>query len=52
MICQAQSGIVESVEDATAKQAECAWPLVITTADNVLVTPELMRDVHAEAHSG
>lgn len=52
MICQAQSGIVESVEFATAQAGPSVWPLVITTADNVLVTPELMRDVHAKAMTG
>lgn len=39
MICQAQSGIVESVAYATAQAGQSSWPLVITTADNVLVTP-------------
>ena len=52
MICQAQSGIVESVEFAAAQAGESCWPLVITTADNVLVTPELMRDVHSQALAG
>ena len=52
MICQAQSGIVESVEYTTALAGERVWPLMITTADNVLVTAELMRDVHAEAVAG
>jgi CTP:molybdopterin cytidylyltransferase MocA len=52
MICQAQSGIVESVEYAAAQADDSVWPLVITTADNVLVTPELMRDVHIEAIAG
>jgi CTP:molybdopterin cytidylyltransferase MocA len=52
MICQAQVGIVESVEHAMAEAGDSAWPLVITTADNVLVTPELMRDLHAEAMAG
>ena len=52
MICQAQSGIVESVEYAAAQARDAAWPLMITTADNVLVTPELMRDVHAESVAG
>jgi CTP:molybdopterin cytidylyltransferase MocA len=51
-ICQAQAGIVESVEYATAQAGNSAWPLVITTADNVLVTPELMRDMHKEALAG
>lgn len=52
MICQAQSGIVESVEYATAQAGDAVWPLMITTADNVLVTSELMRDFHAEAVAG
>ena len=52
MICQAQAGIVESVEYTAAQAGDAAWPLVITTADNVLVTPELMRDVHAQAVAG
>lgn len=52
VICQAQSGIVQSVEYATAQAGESCWPLVITTADNVLVTAELMQDVHAKAMAG
>lgn len=52
MICQAQSGIVESVEFAATQSGGSCWPLVITTADNVLVTPELIRDVHADAIKG
>lgn len=52
MITQAQSGIVESVEFAAAQSGESCWPLIITTADNVLVTPELIRDVHADAIIG
>jgi len=52
IICQAQSGIVESVEFATSQVGASAWPLMITTADNVLVTPELMRDVHSKATAG
>ncbi|MGB5077326.1 MAG: nucleotidyltransferase family protein [Sphingorhabdus sp.] len=52
MICQAQVGIVESVEYAMREAGDLAWPLVITTADNVLVTPELIRDLHAEAMAG
>ena len=52
MVCQAQSGIVESVEYATSRAGESVWPLMITTADNVLVTPELMRDVQVEAMTG
>ena len=52
LICQAQAGIVESVEYAAAQAGDSAWPLMITTADNVLVTAELMRDVHSEALAG
>lgn len=52
MICQAQSGIVESVEFAAAQAGESCWPLVITTADNVLVTAELMQDLHTKAMAG
>ena len=52
IICQAQSGIVESVEFATSQVGASVWPLMITTADNVLVTPELMRDVHSKATAG
>lgn len=52
MIFQAQIGIVESVEYAAAQSGDASWPLMITTADNVLVTAELMRDVHAEAMAG
>lgn len=52
MICQAQAGIVESVEYAAKQAGDGAWPMVITTADNVLVTAELMRDVHMQAFSG
>ena len=51
MICQAQAGIVESVEYAAKQAGDGAWPMVITTADNVLVTAELMRDVHMQAFS-
>ncbi len=52
IICQAQTGIVESVEYAAAQAGDAAWPLVITTADNVLVTPQLMRDFHVHAMAG
>jgi CTP:molybdopterin cytidylyltransferase MocA len=51
-ICQAQAGIVESVEHAVATLDANEWPVMITTADNVLVTAELMRDVHTEAMAG
>lgn len=43
----AQAGIVESVEAAVA--SDDAWPLLITTGDNVLVTPEALRRLHEEA---
>lgn len=43
----AQSGIVESVEAAVAEGNP--WPLLITTGDNVLVTPEALRRLHDEA---
>jgi CTP:molybdopterin cytidylyltransferase MocA len=43
----AQSGIVESVEAAVAEGDP--WPLLITTGDNVLVTPEALRRLHDEA---
>ena len=52
MITQAQAGLVESVEHAAAQAGESAWPMLITTADNVLVTAELMRDFHAQAVAG
>ena len=52
IITQAQAGIVESVEHAAAQAGESAWPMLITTADNVLVTAELMRDFHAQAVAG
>jgi len=52
IICDAQSGIVESVEHAAAQSGNNCWPLIITTADNVLVTPELMRDLHSDAMAG
>jgi CTP:molybdopterin cytidylyltransferase MocA len=43
----AQHGIVESLE-AAAAQGE-PFPLLITTGDNVLVTPEALRRLHDEA---
>ena len=52
IITQAQAGIVESVEHAAAQAGESAWPMLITTADNVLVTAELMCDFHAQAVAG
>ena len=53
MLCMAQSGIVESVEAAIAEAGgECAFPLMITTADNVLAEPEYLRGVHEAALAG
>ena len=43
----AQHGIVESLEAAVAEGA--TFPLLITTGDNVLVTPEALRRLHDEA---
>lgn len=43
----AQHGIVESLEAATAEGDP--FPLLITTGDNVLVTPEALRRIHDEA---
>lgn len=43
----AQSGIVESLEAAVAEGA--SWPLLITTGDNVLVTPDALRRLHDQA---
>ena len=43
----AQHGIVESLEAAVAEGA--VFPLLITTGDNVLVTPEALRRLHDEA---
>lgn len=47
-ICQARQGIVESVEEALSV-AKDPYPLLITTGDNVLVTPEALREVHQSA---
>lgn len=47
-ICQAQSGIVESVEAAVA-EAGNRFPLLITTGDNVLVTGQSLRELHDHA---
>jgi CTP:molybdopterin cytidylyltransferase MocA len=47
-ICQARSGIVESLEEAI-RQADKAYPLLITTGDNVIITPEALRAVHQTA---
>jgi CTP:molybdopterin cytidylyltransferase MocA len=43
----AQHGIVESLEAAAAEGEP--FPLLITTGDNVLVTPEALRRLHDEA---
>jgi GTP:adenosylcobinamide-phosphate guanylyltransferase len=49
-LCTAQSGIVESVEHAIAEAGgNAAFPLLITTADNVLAESEYLRGVHAAA---
>lgn len=40
-----RAGIVESVE-AVIQASDNAFPLLITTGDNVLVTPEVLRDIH------
>jgi GTP:adenosylcobinamide-phosphate guanylyltransferase len=43
-LCTAQSGIVESVEHAIAEAGgNAAFPLLITTADNVLAESEYLR---------
>jgi GTP:adenosylcobinamide-phosphate guanylyltransferase len=48
--CKAQAGIVESVEAAIAQAgSDSAFPLMITTADNVLAEPEYLRGVHEAA---
>ncbi|WOE74856.1 nucleotidyltransferase family protein [Alterisphingorhabdus coralli] len=44
-ICEAQAGIVESVEAAVAESGN-RFPLLITTGDNVLATPESLREIH------
>lgn len=46
-ITEARQGIVESLEAAVESGA--SWPLLITTGDNVLVTPEALRRLHDEA---
>ncbi len=52
-LCAAQAGIVESVEAAIAAAGgESAFPLMITTADNVLAEPDYLRGVHEEALAG
>lgn len=53
LMCAAQGGIVESVEAAIALAGgEAAFPLMITTADNVLAEPDYLRGVHAAALTG
>lgn len=46
-IVPARQGIVDSVHAAV--EAEGRFPLLITTGDNVLVTPEALRRLHDEA---
>ena len=41
----ARDTLVQSIEAAVAEPA-MRWPLLITTGDNVLITPEALRDVH------
>lgn len=49
-LCEAQAGIVESVEHAIAQAGgDAAFPLMITTADNVLAESDYLRGVHADA---
>lgn len=49
-MCKAQAGIVESVEAAIAEAGgDAAFPLLITTADNVLAEPDYLRGVHEAA---
>ena len=49
-LCIAQVGIVESVEAAIAEAGgDNAFPLMITTADNVLAEPDYLRGVHEAA---
>jgi GTP:adenosylcobinamide-phosphate guanylyltransferase len=53
MMCQAQAGIVESVEHAIAQAGgNAAFPLLITTADNVLAESDYLRGVHQAAQAG
>jgi CTP:molybdopterin cytidylyltransferase MocA len=42
-------GIVESLEAAVAVAGDRAWPMLVTTGDNVLVTPKALRRLHDEA---
>jgi CTP:molybdopterin cytidylyltransferase MocA len=46
---EARAGIVESLEAAVETGAP--WPLLITTGDNVLVTPEALRRLHDQAEA-
>ncbi len=48
-MCEAQAGIVESVEHAVSEAGDAAFPLLITTADSVLAEPGFLRNVHAAA---
>jgi GTP:adenosylcobinamide-phosphate guanylyltransferase len=49
-VIRAQAGIVESVEHAiTEAGGDSAFPLMITTADNVLAEPDYLRGVHEAA---
>jgi GTP:adenosylcobinamide-phosphate guanylyltransferase len=51
-LCEAQAGIVESVEHAIAQVAgDAAFPLLITTADNVLAESDYLRGVHQAAQA-
>ncbi len=43
-IAEAQHGIVESVEHATAG---ADWPVLVTTGDNALTTADALRAIHA-----
>ncbi|MEO1045774.1 MAG: NTP transferase domain-containing protein [Pseudomonadota bacterium] len=47
-ICEAKQGIVESLEEAI-RVADTPFPLLITTGDNVIVSPEALRAIHQSA---
>ncbi len=50
VLCEAQAGIVESVEHAIALAGgDTAFPLLITTADNVLAESGYLQGVHRDA---
>lgn len=50
VLCEAQAGIVESVEHAIALAGgDAAFPLLITTADNVLAESGYLQDMHRDA---